>query len=71
MNLFATANLGTEEGGHCNKRGGCCREVLNNSQCMDFLFSGTKKSGGCNEVAVSGVSTIIGLLSSSPIGEKN
>lgn len=32
-------------------------EVLNYSQSMDFLCAGTKKSGGCREVAVSGGST--------------
>ena len=39
------STLGTEEGDHC-------REVLNKSQCMDFLSAGTKKSGCCREVAV-------------------
>ena len=41
---------------------GRCREVLNKSQCMDFLFAGTKKRGRCREVAVSGGSTIRILL---------
>ena len=41
---------------------GRCREVLNKSQCMDFLFAGTKKRGRCREVDVSGGSTIRILL---------
>ena len=28
------------------------------SQCMDFLFAGTEKSGHCREVAISGGSTV-------------
>ena len=45
------STLRTEESGHC-------REVLNKSQCLDFLSTGTKKSGSCREVAVSGSLTI-------------
>ena len=52
LNLYTTATLGTEE------RGGCCREVLNKSQCIDFLSTGTKTSGLCGEVAVNGGSTV-------------
>ena len=40
------------------RQGGCCREVLKKSQCMDFWFAGTKKSGHCREVAISGGSTV-------------
>ena len=55
MNLSSTtATLETEfeENGHC-------REVLNKSQCIDFLSAWTRKSGSCREVAVSGVSTVL------------
>ena len=34
--LSTMSTLGTEESGHC-------REVLNKSQCMDFLSARTKK----------------------------
>ena len=36
MNLSTTATIGTEERGRC-------KEVLNKSQCMDFLSARTKK----------------------------
>ena len=36
LNLSTIATLGTEESG-------CCREVLNKSQCMNLLSPGTKK----------------------------
>jgi len=36
LNLSTTATLGTEGSGHC-------RDVLNKSQCMDFLSARTKK----------------------------
>ena len=52
LNLYTTATLETEENGHC-------REVLNKSQCMDFLSAWTRKSGSFREVAVSGVSTVL------------
>ena len=38
--LSTTATLETEESGRCSSR-----EVLNKSQCMEFLSAGTKKSG--------------------------
>ena len=31
---------------------GCCRQFLNNGQCMDFLSTGMKKGGGCREVTI-------------------
>ena len=37
-----SATLETEESGRCSSR-----EVLNKSQCMEFLSAGTKKSGRC------------------------
>ena len=37
LNLSTKASLGIEESGHC--RGSRCSEVLNKSQCMDFLFA--------------------------------
>ena len=59
------ATLGTEESG-------CCKQVAvverffknkrlfkNNSQCMDLLSAGTKKSGHCREVAISSGSTVM------------
>ena len=42
---FLETAVYTEESGHC-------REVLSKSQRMDFLSTGTKKSGRCREVAV-------------------
>ena len=36
MNLSTTATIGTEESDRC-------KEVLNKSQCMDFLSARTKK----------------------------
>ena len=36
LNLSTTATMGTEESDRC-------KEVLNKSQCMDFLSAGTKK----------------------------
>ena len=47
LNLSTTATLGTEESG-------CCREVLNNSQRLDFLSARTKNCGLCREVDASG-----------------
>ena len=48
LNLSSTATLGTEESGHC-------REVLNESQFMDFFVHRDKKmSGRCTELVVSG-----------------
>ena len=38
LNLSTTATLGTEKSGRC-------REVLNKSQCMDFLAHRNKKKG--------------------------
>ena len=38
--LSTTATLETEESGRCS-----IREVLNKSQCMEFLSAGTEKSG--------------------------
>ena len=38
--LSTTATSGTEESGRC-------RELLNKSQCMDFLFAGMKNCGRC------------------------
>ena len=38
--LSTTATLESEESGRC-------KEVLNKSQCMEFLSAGTKKSGRC------------------------
>ena len=55
LNLSTTATLGTEGSGRCRDS---CREVLFKSQCMDFLSAGTKNSGHCREVAVSGGSTV-------------
>ena len=40
LNLSKMASLGTEESGHCK---GVAVEVLNKSQCMDFLSAGMKK----------------------------
>ena len=40
ITLSTTATLETEESGHCSSR-----EVLNKSQCMEFLSAGTKNSG--------------------------
>ena len=40
--LSTTATLEREESGRCSSR-----EVLNKSQCMEFLSVGTKKSGRC------------------------
>ena len=39
LSLSATATLGTEESGRC-------REVLNNSQCMDFFAHRDTKMRG-------------------------
>ena len=47
LNLSTTATLGTEESGRC-------REVLNKSQCMDFLSAWTKNCGRCREVDARG-----------------
>ena len=47
LNLSTTATLGTEESGRC-------REVLNKSQCMNFLSAGAKNCGRCREVDASG-----------------
>ena len=47
LNFSTTVIFGTEECGHC-------REVLNKSQCMDFLSAGTKNCGRCREVDASG-----------------
>ena len=57
LNLSTTTTMGTEESGHCIKRGGRSGEVLIESQCMDFLSVGTKKSSCCTEVATRGGST--------------
>ena len=35
------------------------RLFKNNSQCMDLLSAGTKKSGHCREVAISSGSTVM------------
>ena len=52
-NLSTTATLGTEESGRC-------REILNKSQCMDFLSAGTQEVAVVlREVAVSGGSTVV------------
>ena len=50
MPQTTTATLGTEKSGRC-------REVLNKSQCMDFLSAGTK-----NKVAVSGGSAVFNIF---------
>ena len=44
-----------------------CREVLNKIQCMDLLSAGTKKSGLCREVAISGGSTVFSFIISSVV----
>ena len=41
--------------------------VLKQSQCMDFLFARTEKSGRCTEVAVGGGSTVLLKASTQPI----
>ena len=52
LNLSTTANLGTEESGHS-------REVLNKSQCMDFLSARTKKKWLLyRDMAIRGGSTV-------------
>ena len=53
--LSTTATSGTEESGRC-------RELLNKSQCMDFLFAGMKNCGRCREVAVSKGSVVFALI---------
>ena len=50
LNLSTTATMGTEESDRC-------KEVLNKSQCMDFLSAGTK-----NKVAVSGGSAVFNIF---------
>ena len=55
LNLSTTATMGTEESDRC-------KEVLSNSQCMDFLSAGTKKSGCYREVAVSRGSTVPNMV---------
>ena len=44
-----------ENNGQGTEESGRYREVLNKSQCMDFLSAGTKQSDLCREVAFSGL----------------